>query len=226
MFQNIHSQPNTNHMTEISKRAQGGLTHTGHNGARLIVFCGPSGGGKTTQAKMLVNSSHLNYALSISYTTRELRPGERDGVDYFKIDVETFLSMERNGQFIEHQEVYEKTFYGTSRNVIAQIICVDKIAVLDVDVKGAMKIKKSYGESAFVFFITPDQDDAIAIDMLKERIMKRDGKVSNERLERASFELSNKRSFDCLLVNTNGGQEETSQKVREILEASFLNKVM
>jgi guanylate kinase len=226
MFQNILSQLNTNCMTEIRKKAQSGIEYMGRQGVRLIVFCGPSNCGKTTLAKMLVNSNHQDYALSISHTTRNLRPGERDGVDYFKVSTEEFLSMTANGQFIEFQEVYKGTYYGTSRNAIAQIAGVDKIAVLDVDVKGAQKIKKSYGDSAFIFFVTPNIDDAIAIEILKERALKRDKVIDPERIERTTFELSTKNSFDCLLINLDGKKDKAFNKTTRVLDASFLNKVM
>ena len=109
---------------------------------KLIVFSAPSGSGKTTIVGHLLNATDLPLAFSISATTREPRPGEVDGKDYYFLSVEAFKKRIAEEAFVEWEEVYEGVFYGTLKSEIERIWNAGKSVVFDIDVEGGISIKR------------------------------------------------------------------------------------
>lgn len=162
----------------------------------LFVVAAPSGGGKTSLVRQLVQTE-TNIVVSISHTTRAMRPGEVDGVDYFFVDAEQFMQMVQQNAFVEYAKVFDYN-YGTS---VAQIVTrlqqgVD--IVLDIDWQGALAIKKSFPTAVTIFIIPP------SLTSLRERLLKRnqdDACTITRRMQLARAELSHYTEFDYLIVN-------------------------
>ena len=162
----------------------------------LFIVAAPSGGGKTSLVRKLVGSLK-DIVISVSHTTRSLRPGEADGVDYFYVDQPTFLRMAQNGEFLEHATVFNH-FYGTSQAQIAQRLEAGIDVVLDIDWQGAEQIRHSFPESVSIFIIPP------SMDILKQRLVDRkrdDEQTIERRMQCARDELSHYNEFDYLIVN-------------------------
>jgi len=166
--------------------------------SKLIIITAPSGAGKTSIVRRLLEKfDHL--AFSISATTREKRPHEIDGVDYYFISHEEFKQRIVKGDFAEWEEVYENQFYGTLKSEIDRIWALGKHIIFDIEVKGAQNIKKEYGDQALAIFIKPP-----SLEVLIERLESR--KTENEkslkkRIKRAKKELEYENKFDKVLVN-------------------------
>lgn len=162
----------------------------------LFIVAAPSGGGKTSLVRELVNNLQ-NIVTSISHTTRSMRPREEDGVNYFFISEQEFRRMIKNGEFVEHAKVFDN-YYGTS---VAQIdSCLQKgvDVVLDIDWQGAQQIKQMFSDAVSVFVIPP------SLKILQNRLTARaqDKKeVIQSRMQRARSEMSHYAEFDFLLVN-------------------------
>ena len=114
---------------------------------KLIIVSAPSGTGKSTLVRYLL-SQDLNLEFSISATSRPPRDGEQDGVDYYFLTPEEFKRRIANGEFLEYEEVYENTFYGTLKSEVDRLLDNGKNVIFDVDVKGGLNIKKIYGDQA------------------------------------------------------------------------------
>lgn len=162
----------------------------------LYIVAAPSGGGKTSLVRELVRSLD-QIEVSISHTTRSMRPGEVDGVDYFFVSEMKFLDMVNEDAFIEHARVFNH-LYGTSSNQIKQRLAQGIDVVLDIDWQGAEQIRRLFPKSISVFIIPP------SLDILKERLMKRrqdNDDIISERMIKAQDELSHYPEFDYLIVN-------------------------
>jgi guanylate kinase len=162
----------------------------------LFIVAAPSGGGKTSLVRKLVGSLK-DIVISISHTTRSLRPGESEGVDYFYVDQPTFIRMAENGEFLEHATVFNH-FYGTSQAQITQRLEAGIDVVLDIDWQGAEQIRHSFPESVSIFIIPP------SMDILKQRLVDRkrdDEQTIERRMQSARDELSHYNEFDYLIVN-------------------------
>ncbi len=163
-----------------------------------MVFSAPSGSGKSTLIDFLMRQG-LNLQFSVSATSRAPRGNERNGVEYFFLSPEEFRKKISENAFIEYEEVYKDTFYGTLKAEIDRMLNDRKNIVLDVDVKGALNIKKQYGDRAFLVFIQPP-----SIEELRKRLLGRNTdspEVIEQRLRKASYELSFADSFDTTIVN-------------------------
>mgnify|MGYP001171380238 CR=1 FL=1 len=162
----------------------------------LLVISGPSGSGKGTVCKKLLEENK-NLIFSISSTTRKPRVGEVDGVNYFFIDKNKFNKMVDNGEFLEYANVHNN-YYGTPKKFVLDEIEKGNIVILEIDVQGALQIKKSYPEGVFVFLLPPSMEE------LKNRIVKR-GTESQEdiniRLNNAFEELKFIAEYDYFVVN-------------------------
>ena len=132
---------------------------------KLIVFSAPSGSGKTTIVRHLLNATDLPLSFSISATTREPRPGEIDGKDYYFLTVEAFKKHIAEEAFVEWEEVYEGVFYGTLNSEIERIWNSAKSVVFDIDVEGGISIKRHFGDQALTIFVQPP-----SIDDLRKRL--------------------------------------------------------
>ena len=173
----------------------------------LFIVAAPSGGGKTSLVRELVNNMQ-DIVTSVSHTTREMRPREKDGINYFFISEQEFRKMIKNGEFIEHAEVFGN-FYGTSVQQIEARLKSGVDVVLDIDWQGAEQIKQLYPDAVSVFVIPP------SIDILQNRLTSRaqdKQEVIQERMLKAKSEMSHYADFDYLLVN-----DDFNQAVSELV---------
>ncbi len=163
----------------------------------VIVISGPSGVGKSTLLKKIFEEYGDRVAFSVSYTSRPPRPGEVDGVDYFFVGPEVFKKNIDNGVFVEWANVHGN-YYGTSKEYIRKINDSGRICILDIDVQGALQVKKS-GISAKYVFIAPE-----SIEVLRERLIKRGTEtldVIELRIENAKKELTQKENYEYIIKN-------------------------
>ncbi len=166
---------------------------------KLVIITGPSGTGKTSIASYLLDVLNDWLEFSVSATTREPRPGEQHGVHYYFMTVDEFKERIASGDLIEWEEVYPGKFYGTLRSELERIWSKQKAVLLDVDIKGALNIKKQFGNQALLIYIHPG-----SLETLQERLLKRgteDQEKLKERLERAQWELSQAPEADIIVLN-------------------------
>jgi len=165
---------------------------------KLIIFSAPSGAGKTTIVHHLL-SKIPELAFSISATTRDPRGDEKDGKDYYFITKEDFLHRIAKKQFVEFEEVYSGTFYGTLRQEIERIWKKGKTVIFDIDVEGGLHLKRKYDGNALAIFVQPP-----SLEVLKERLLGR-GTDTHEKLKeryiKAEKELNYAPRFDIILKN-------------------------
>ncbi|KQM66463.1 guanylate kinase [Pedobacter sp. Leaf216] len=165
---------------------------------KLIIFSAPSGAGKTTIVHHLL-TKFPELSFSISATTRELRGAETHENDYYFISKEEFLHKVARQEFVEFEEVYNGTFYGTLRSEIERIWNDGKHVIFDIDVEGGIRLKRKYEDDALAIFVQPP-----SLDVLKERLSGR-GTDSAEKLQerfiKAEKELLYADKFDVILKN-------------------------
>jgi guanylate kinase len=187
----------------------------GFNG-KMIIFSGPSGSGKSTIARHFLKK-YDGFSFSVSACTREQRKGEIDGVHYYFLNVTDFKEMISNNEFVEHEEVYPGKFYGTMRSEIERIWKNQKHILFDIDVYGAMSIKRKFPDTTLSILVAPP-----SIKVLKERLIERStesDKTLKIRLSKAEKELSFKNKFDYLLLNDdlNRAIEQAEKKINEFI---------
>lgn len=184
---------------------------------KLIIISAPSGSGKTTIIQHLL-ALDFNLQFSVSATSRPIRKGEEDGIAYYFLSVEDFKKKIAANEFLEFEEVYKNTFYGTLKAEIERITNSGKNVIFDVDIVGGLNIKNFYGEKALAIFIQPP-----SVEELRKRLEARqDGTINvDERVEKAKTELNYKNKFDKIVVNDNleNAKAEAAQVVSD-----FLNK--
>lgn len=169
------------------------------NKGKLIVFSGPSGSGKTTTVRHLLKQQELNLEFSISCTTRAPRIDETDGRNYYFISLSDFKKHIKNKDFLEWEEVYRDSFYGTLKSEIERIWSLGKHVIFDIDVAGGLRIKRKFPEQTLAVFVRPP-----SIDELKIRLKKRnteDDKKIDIRIAKASIELATAPQFDHVIEN-------------------------
>lgn len=187
-------------------------------GGRLI-FSAPSGSGKSTIVQWLMREHpELRLAFSISCTTRAPRGTEQNGVEYIFLSPEAFKEKIKNGEFLEYEEVYENRFYGTLKSQVESQTAAGQNVVFDVDVKGGCNIKKFYGDRALSIFIQPP-----SIEELRRRLVGRQtdsAEAIENRLAKASYELTVADKFDRIIVNDNleKAEQEAYEIVKEFIE--------
>jgi guanylate kinase len=165
---------------------------------KLIIFSAPSGAGKTTIVQHLLKK-FPELSFSISATTREQRGDEVNAKDYYFISQESFLHKIAQKEFVEFEEVYTGTFYGTLRSEIERIWQEGKHVIFDIDVIGGLHLKKKFGESALAVFVQPP-----SLDVLIERLTGRGTDLPEklaERIKKADKELKYADQFDVILKN-------------------------
>jgi guanylate kinase len=183
---------------------------------KLIIFSAPSGAGKTTIVHhLLTKIPELEF--SISATTRDARGDEVDGKDYYFIGKEAFLHRIAHKEFVEFEEVYAGTFYGTLRSEIERIWAKGKTVIFDIDVEGGLHLKRKYGEQALAIFVQPP-----SLQVLIERLTGRGTDNSDklrERITKAEKELNYAPQFDIILKNNdlNTACKEAEELVRKFL---------
>jgi guanylate kinase len=167
------------------------------SGKFYVTIAGPSGGGKSTLCKMLINRYH-NVVHSVSNTTRKKREGEQEGVHYFFLGREQFQKIIDDGGMVEWAEVHGN-YYGTSRDFLEGAVKQGKIVVLDIDVQGVESFKRLYPDETLSVFLLPP-----SMEVLETRLRSR-GTDSNEviekRLRNAREEISHASEFDYTIVN-------------------------
>lgn len=186
---------------------------------KLIIFSAPSGAGKTTIVHHLL-SKIPELEFSISATTRERRGDEVHGSDYYFISKEEFLHKIAKKEFIEFEEVYTGTFYGTLRSEIERIWSNGKHVIFDIDVEGGLHIKKKFGDQALAIFVQPPSLEVL-IERLTGRGTDSEEKLA-ERIVKADKELKYADRFDVILKNY---ELETACSEALELVGNFLSKV-
>lgn len=166
---------------------------------KIIVVAAPSGCGKSTIINALLDAGDLNLGFAVSATTRPPRQGETDGVNYYFMSEEDFRDAIAEGRFVEFEEVYPGRFYGTLHSEIERITGQGHNIILDLDVNGALGVKKLYPQSAMTVFIEPP-----SIEELRRRLEFRGTEtteVIDVRVDRAQYEMSRSAEFDRVIVN-------------------------
>lgn len=182
----------------------------------LIVFSGPSGVGKGTLVKELLKEG--GYALSVSCTTRGMREGEKDGESYFFISKDEFIKEIEEGGFLEYSNHFGN-YYGTPRKFVENQLA-EKDVILEIEVDGALQVKKSYPEALLIMILPPDTEE-------HKRRLKGRGTESDEKIEsrllRTDYELSKKDLYNYAVVN--GDLAECVQKLKEIIGFEKTRKI-
>ena len=164
----------------------------------LFVISAPSGAGKTSLVRALIDSNS-QIDLSVSYTTRHPRPGERNGKDYHFVGRDTFLDMAKRGEFVESAEVYGN-LYGTSQTWISQEIAKGRDILLEIDWQGAAQIRRLFPECISVFVLPP------SLQALEQRLKSRgkdDSDVIARRLAAVRDDVAHVAEFDYVIINDN-----------------------
>ncbi len=162
----------------------------------LYIISAPSGAGKTSLVKQLIQHDP-RVEVSVSHTTRDKRPGETDGVDYYFIDKERFLEMASSSAFLEHAQVFDN-YYGTSQQHVEQQLLRGLDVILEIDWQGARQIRKLFPDSQSIFILPP------SLKALQERLTNRgqdDSEIIQRRMRDAVNEMSHYAEFDYLVVN-------------------------
>jgi len=165
---------------------------------KMIVFTAPSGAGKTTVVQHLLKKFDF-LGFSISATTRDKRPKEKEGKDYYFLSIEDFKSKRRKRQFVEWEEVYEDQYYGTLRSEVDRLWQEQQHIVFDIDVKGARSIKKKYGDQCLAIFIAPPSL-SVLVDRLTNRKTETPASLK-KRIARVKREMKYQDKFDKILIN-------------------------
>lgn len=166
---------------------------------KLIVFSAPSGSGKTTIVKYLLQQKELKLGFSISATSRPIRGKEIEGKDYHFISTEAFKKHIKQGDFVEYEEVYTDNFYGTLKSEIERIWALGKHVIFDIDVVGGLNIKKQFPDRTLAVFVQPPSV-AIMEQRLRNRNTETEYKIK-ERVAKAAKELQFAKDFDVVLLN-------------------------
>ena len=179
----------------------------------LIVFSGPSGVGKGTVRQEIFSTPDHKFEYSVSMTTRQKRPGEVDSVDYFFRTREEFEELIKNGQMLEYAE-YVGNYYGTPLTYVNETLDKGIHVFLEIEVQGALQVKKKVPDGVFIFLTPPDLDE------LKDRLVGRgtdSEEVIRQRIERAKEEIALMREYDYAVVNDE--VPLAAERVKRIIEA-------
>lgn len=185
---------------------------------KLIVFSAPSGAGKTSLVHFLLAHSELNLEFSVSATSRPKRVHEKNGVDYYFIDNESFKKHIHESAFAEYEEVYQGIYYGTYKKEIERILQKGKNIIFDIDVEGGLNLKKLYPKKTLAVFVKPPSFEILE-QRLRNRKTESEEKIQ-ERLAKAHHELLYENKFDITIINEElaNAQKEVYEKVKVFLE--------
>lgn len=184
---------------------------------KALIFSAPSGAGKTTIVRHLMSViSDLDF--SISATTRAPRPGERHGEDYYFLEQEDFRKKIGSDQFLEWEEVYAGTYYGTLQSELERIWNSGKHVVFDVDVEGGLNLKKALGDRALSIFVKVRD-----LSVLRERLKNRGSETEeslDRRIQKAELEMSYEDRYDFILINDDLelAKEQAENKVNTFIK--------
>ncbi|MFW5730885.1 MAG: guanylate kinase, partial [Desulfonatronovibrionaceae bacterium] len=182
------------------------------NKGTLLIISAPSGTGKSTLIRKLLHE-HPEFSFSISYTTRAPRTGEIHGRDYYFTDNETFKELRERDFFAEWAEVHGN-FYGTPREEVLKSINSGQSLIFDIDVQGALQLKKNIRTGIYVFIFPP------TLNTLKERLLKRrseTGSTLTRRLKNAQEEIAQSRKFDFWIINEN--LDQACSQLKALIQA-------
>lgn len=180
---------------------------------KLIVFSAPSGSGKTTLVRHLL-AQDIPFGFSVSATSRLPRGAEQDGVDYYFLSEAEFREKIAQNAFLEYEEVYSGTFYGTFRSEVERLWADGKYVLFDIDVVGGLNIKKQFPKECLALFVQPP-----SIEELEKRLRGRETdseETIQQRLAKATEELAYAPQFDRVIVNDD--LETAQQEVRKAIE--------
>lgn len=182
-----------------------------NNSGNLLVFSAPSGSGKTTIIKSILQL-FPEFVFSVSATTRKKRKVEKEGKDYFFISEEEFEKKKNAGKFIEWEKFYGY-YYGTLKDFVEDHLYKGHTIVFELDVKGAVKLKEVYPDAVLIFISPPNMEE------LKKRLRERKTETEEDfvkRIERAEMEMSYKDKFDHVVINSD--LKSAKRKVIEIIK--------
>ncbi|WP_249869836.1 guanylate kinase [Oceanobacillus saliphilus] len=183
----------------------------------LFILSGPSGVGKgTVRKKLFEEASELQY--SISMTTRNMRPGEMDGVDYFYKTTEEFENLIEQNQLLEYAN-YVNNYYGTPRTYVEETLEKGQDVFLEIEVQGALQVKQNFPEGVFIFLFPP------SLEELKNRIVNRGTETEElvlNRLKEARKEIEMMDAYDYVVVNDQ--VEHAVDKVKAIIKSEHLKR--
>ena len=165
---------------------------------KVIILAAPSGAGKTTITKYLLDQFN-RLSFSVSATTRAPRGAEQDGVEYHFLSLAKFEGLIDDNEFLEYEQVYEGVYYGTLKSELERIWALGKVPVLDIDVKGAIRVQQQLGEKSLSIFIMPP-----SIEALKTRLLKRQTETEQSiqsRIDKAEYEISFSNQFNAIIKN-------------------------
>lgn len=181
---------------------------------KLIIFCAPSGSGKTTIVKHLL-ATNPSLGFSISACTRDRRGrAEEHGKDYYFLTPDEFKKKMENQEFVEYEEVYPGAYYGTLKSEIERLWAAGKSVIFDVDVKGGLSLKNYYKEKALAVFVKVPSMEVLE-SRLRERKTDSEESISN-RMFKVNFEMSFESKFDTVLINDT--LEESLEKAQKLVD--------
>jgi guanylate kinase len=184
------------------------------NGAMLVIISGPSGVGKDTIIDALRRRHHdPDYHYVVTCTTRAMRPGEVDGVDYHFFDRKTFDAQRAAGEFLEANEVHGN-WYGTPRRQVREALADGRDVILKIDVQGAQVVKEKVPGALLIFLIPPSLED------LFHRLRSRATETADElglRQRNAAIELARQEDYDYVVTNETGQVARTAERIDEII---------
>ncbi len=186
---------------------------------KIIILSAPSGTGKSTIINRIINHPELSLGFSISATSRLPRGEEQDGREYYFLTSEEFSRKADADEFVEWEEVYPGTCYGTLKSEVERVTAGGRNLIMDIDVKGGVNVKRCYGDEALSIFILPP-----SLEELERRLRGRatdSEETIAKRLGKAEYELSYADRYDCRVINDD--VERASEEVAEIIRR-FINK--
>ena len=194
-------------------------------GGKLIIFSAPSGSGKTTIVKHLLNQPELNLAFSISATSRPRRGKEKHGEHYYFMTLSEFKRHIKNDDFLEWEEVYRDNFYGTLKSEVDRLWAEGKNVIFDIDVVGGLRIKKKFPDQTLAVFVKPPSVDELKI-RLRKRSTESEDKI-NMRIAKASVELATAPQFDAVIKNydLDTALDEAHKLVAEYIGVEVKSKI-
>lgn len=184
----------------------------------ILILSGPSGSGKSSIVREFLKSNS-SFDVSISHTTRPIRHNEIDGRDYYFITKRDFEEMVKNEEFIEWAQVHGN-YYGTSKNELRRITDSGKNVLLEIDVDGAMQVKKIFGSSVVTVFVITD-----SFETLKRRLFQRGTESEDvifKRVENAKKEIERINFYEYVIINKEGFLQESVFSLKSIVDAESL----
>lgn len=181
---------------------------------KIIILSAPSGTGKSTIISRLMDYQDLKLGFSISATSRAPRGEEKDGREYYFLTSEEFHKRVENGEFVEWEEVYAGTCYGTLVSEVERVTGSGRNLIMDIDVKGALNVKKRYGKDALSIFILPP-----SVEELERRLRARSTDSEESivrRLDKAEYEMGFSDKFDRRVVNDS--LDSCCSEVKKLIE--------